>query len=287
MIAKPLINESLIDVLYRGPGKGEPFDRLLYTNPALLCVEVSLARMFIEMGIRPDYLLGYSLGEIAASVISEALSLDSGIQMAVDIARLAEQHTVPAEMLAIIESQQILLDLPHQFRECWVTGKNFEGNFVVSGLPGSIQRLQKELSNRNILNQKLPVTYGFHTELIDPMESEFKELAKHVKIAAYTIPTLSSFKSGLVSDVDESHFWDVLRQPVDFQSTVNRMLEQDDYIFIDVGPSGSLATFVKYLLPSQSKSIQLTTLNPFGRDVQAVDKLKSVLRESIPIEEIR
>jgi hypothetical protein len=65
------------------------------------------------------------------------------------------------------------------------------------------------------------------------------------------------------------------------------MLQSDDYIFIDVGPSGVLATFVKYLLPSDSNSSYLEVINQFGRDLHSLEKLKTNLvstpRESAPI----
>src|SRR3954471_5340073 len=66
-IVSPLIQTSLIEVLYRGKGKSESFDNILYTNPALLCVEYSLFKVLNSMGVQPDFLLGYSLGEIIAA----------------------------------------------------------------------------------------------------------------------------------------------------------------------------------------------------------------------------
>ncbi|NJM17012.1 MAG: acyltransferase domain-containing protein, partial [Bacteroidales bacterium] len=105
-IASPLIQTSLIEVLYSGPGKSEPFDRLLYTNPALLCVEYSLANVLKEMGIQPDFLMGYSLGEIIAAVVSGAISLEDGIEFVVDMATIVEQKDQQADMLAIMESKK-------------------------------------------------------------------------------------------------------------------------------------------------------------------------------------
>src|SRR5688572_15426006 len=83
-IAGPLIGGSLCDVLYRDGDKSQPFDRLLYTNPALVAFEFSLARVLIEAGARPDYLLGYSLGELTAAIVGKALTIEQGIGLAVD-----------------------------------------------------------------------------------------------------------------------------------------------------------------------------------------------------------
>ena len=91
-IVRSLIDESITDIVYKDRiDKHKPFDKLLYTNPALLCIEYSLARIIIEMDIHPDYVLGYSLGEITASIISGIITLEEGIQFVVDVARLLEE----------------------------------------------------------------------------------------------------------------------------------------------------------------------------------------------------
>ncbi|NQZ12186.1 MAG: acyltransferase domain-containing protein, partial [Algicola sp.] len=83
-IVEPLIGTSLIDILYdESVTKGDPFDRVLYTNPALLCIQYSLSRVLMEMDIQPDYLLGYSLGEFTAAVVSGVMSLEEGLELLV------------------------------------------------------------------------------------------------------------------------------------------------------------------------------------------------------------
>lgn len=277
-IVHALTGTSLIDVIYReGVNKSEPFDRILHTNPALLCIEYSLARVLMETDIQPDYLLGYSLGEIAASVVSGAVSLEDGLQLSVEYARLLEENCRPAGMLAIIESEDIVDRFPGIFRNCSLSGRNFEKNFVVSGLLEDIQRLQEVLRRENIVSQRLPVNYGFHTELMDPIEDRFKNLARKIVFSPISIPVVSTLKAGWVREIDVDYLWDVVRHPVEFGKTVRQMLWNEDYAFIDVGPSGTLATFVKYLLTAGSRSTHFETINQFGRNLSTLDRLKAGL----------
>lgn len=277
-IAYSFLQASLIDHIYdKHVSKSDPFDRVLYTNPALLCIEYSLAQILMEMHLQPDYLLGYSLGEITAAVISGAVSLEDGIQLTVDYARLLERGTLPARMLAIIGSTDITTQFPGLFQKCWITGRNFQNNFVVSGLPKDIHDLQEALNQKNILTQKLPVNYGFHTELMDPIENEFKQLVRRVNAFPIRIPTISALKTETVEEINADYFWKVTRHPVEFEKTICSMLQGDDYIFIDVGPSGTLATFIKYLLPSHSGSVHLEVINQFGKDINTIEKLKAKL----------
>lgn len=278
-IVQPHIQISLIDILYSGRKKSESFDHLLYTNPALLCIEYSLVRVLMEMGVQPDFLLGYSLGEITASVVSGAISLEEGIEVVVGMARLAEENTPQVEMLAVIESLEITTEFPDLFKNCWVTGKNFQRSFVVSGLSSDIRNLQEGLNKMNLISQKLPVKYGFHTELIDPIESEFNQMISKLNISSIGIPMISSLKNETLHEISKNYFWEVIRYPVDFMKTIEWMLKKGDYIFIDVGPSGTLATFVKYILSSDSRSISLQMINQFGNDLKAIEKLGISLSE--------
>ena len=274
----PLTQTSLIEILYRKPrNKSEPFDQILYTNPALLCIEYSLTQVLMEMEIKPDYLLGYSLGEIIASVIGCAISLEEGIQVVVEFAKLLKNETRPAGMLAIIESTDIITQFPDLFQKCWLTGKNFQNNFVMSGLSEDIRYLQEALNQKNITSQRLPVNYGFHTELMDPLEEKFKQLVRRINFSSIRIPIISSLKAKVVQKVSDDYFWEVIRQPVEFEKTISWMIQEDDYFFIDVGPSGSLATFVKYLLPANSNSIHMEMMNQFGKDIHSLEKLRSRL----------
>jgi acyl transferase domain-containing protein len=227
--------------------------------------------------VQPDYLLGYSLGEITACVISGALRLEDAIALTVEFARLLENESVAAGMLAIIESEEIIKQFPELFQNCSVTSRNFQKNFVVSGPYSDIQRVQKGLEQKTILTQRLPVNYGFHTALIDSFEKAFKALANEFDFAPIRIPVISALLSGRVEKVSDAYLWEVVRYPVHFERTVHTLLQRESPVFIDVGPSGTLATSVKYLLPEDSDAIHLEMINQYGQDMRSLESLKQTL----------
>ncbi|MEW6991517.1 acyltransferase domain-containing protein [Colwelliaceae bacterium 6441] len=273
-IVSPLIHTSLIGMLYKQDNKNQLFERILYTNPALISVGFSLSRVLMEMGIKPDYVLGYSLGEITAAIVSGAISLEDGLSFSVDFARLVESSSPAGGMLAIIDSIDLMTDFPEIFEDCWLAGNNFQRNFVVAGLANNIQSLYQQLIKRQIVCQKLPVNYGFHTPLMEPLEQLFKQHVGALNIAKGRIPVVSSLKAQIIEDIDEDHLWQLIRHSVEFEKTINFMLEQKNLTFIDVGPSGSLASSVKYLLPPNSTSTHMEVMNQFGRNLQSLTKLK-------------
>ena len=272
-IAEPLIGGSLCDILYRGDDRSRPFDRVLHTNPALIAFQYSLAKVMIEAGAKPGYLLGYSLGELAAAIVGGALSLEQGLRFVIEYAKLVETESPPAQMLAVIDAPDLAHSHADAFQGCWVTARNFDRHLVVTGPVAAIQRLREVLSRDGVVHQVLAVNYGFHTEMQQALEPTFLALARRLDFQPLRIPFVSCF-DGAVYDRDTDpgvwpqNLWSTFRHPIAFDTTVRGLLQRGDFHFVDAGPSGTLATFVKYLVPAGCGASFGDVINPFGRDVQ-------------------
>jgi acyl transferase domain-containing protein len=278
-IAAPLIDASLIEVIFYAADKRQDFDRLLYSNPALLCFEYSLAQVLLDMDVKPDLLLGYSLGDITSSVLAGNMVLEEGIRFVVEMAKLFEAKSPPAKMLAILEPRTLMAQYPELFQNVWLTGHNFPKNFVVTGLPADIATLQQALAENKVIMQELPVRYGFHTPLLDPLADKVKQLAGGINFGAIDIPIISAVDGERKNAVDAEELWRITRQPVHFEQTLLAMLQSGDYTFVDVGPSGTLAAFVKYTMMPGSGSLALQTINRFGNDLESMKRFETALRE--------
>lgn len=270
-ICKPLIGRSLCEIILHDGDRGLAFDRLLYTNPALLSMEFSLARVLMEAGARPDYLLGYSLGEISAAIVGGAVPLEQGLAFVVDYATMMEAHSPPAHMLAVMDVPSIPQRYGALFDGCEVTARNFDRHQVVTGPAAAILRLQEAMVRDHVVNQLLAVNFGFHTAMLDPLREPLVQRAQAIEFQPLRIPMVSCV-DGRVYDAGSgtahwpAHVWSMSRAPIAFDTTVHGLLREGDFRFVDVGPSGTLATFVKYLLPAGSGSTHGDVINAFGRD---------------------
>lgn len=283
-VVMDILKKSIVDIIYFTESKNTPFDNITYSNPALLCIEYSLTKTLQEANIQPDLILGYSLGEITTAVISDSISLEEGLSLVIKIANLVENNTENANMLAIIDSTDLLDDYRDLFKGSWLTGINFDKNFVVTGSPDKIKIISKELDKQKIMTQLLPVNYGFHTELIDPIEVEMKKICEKITFKSLNLTSVSAFTKKEVDVISGNHIWDVLRGVVDFKTTIQNLLKENENCnFIDVGPSGVLSTFVKYILSSETESCTHQTINQFGKDINSFNKLKSILSEPVLI----
>ncbi|MER6910059.1 acyltransferase domain-containing protein [Streptomyces sp. NPDC000594] len=277
-IASPLLGKSLLDTVFDPRReRSDPFDSLADSSAALICVEYSLTRVVQELGHACDLLLGYSLGEITAAVVAEALPLEDGIAFAVEFARLLEQRTPRSGMLAVVGPSELLRTHASLFTECWVTGRNFEGNFVVSGRAADIDALERALESESVLCQRLPVDYGVHTELIDPVEEQARRLMDSLDFAPPQIPVISSTRADRVDTVSPDALWAAVRQPVEFSRTIEKLTAQGGATFVDLGPSATLATFVKYLSGPDDGSTQVSAVNRFGNDVKSMSDFQAFM----------
>ena len=277
-IVSPMTGSSILEAIYQPANRVSPFDHIIHTNPALISIQYSLSRVLMEMNIRPDFFLGYSLGEFVSAILSGAITLDEGLELTVDFAQLLYKESPPAAMLAILESENYINLYPDLFERSWLTGRNFKSNFVVSGLVDDMECLRKAMKHKGVMCQKLPVNYGFHTPIMDELENEFKTLAQSICFSQVRTPMVSSVTLSEVKELDENHLWKVIREPVNFEDTVQNIIkEQGDCIFIDVGPSGTLSTFIKYIKPNASNSIHLEVINQYGKNLNSLDKLRKAL----------
>lgn len=272
-IARPLVGVSLCESIYRGGDKTRPFDRLLYTNPALVSFEYSLTRVLMEAGAKPDRLLGYSLGEVSAAIVGGALSLEDGLRFVIDYARLLEAESPPATMIAVVNAPGFEHRYAGAMDACEITARNFDEHTVVTGPLEAIRGLREALVRDVVLHQQLAVNVGFHTRMLEPLREKVVELARRIDFKPLRIPVTSCLDGGTFDgDTDSTHWpdhlWAMSRNPIAFDTTIRAMLAQGDSHFVDVGPSGTLSTFVKYLLPASSGSVFGDVINPFGEDLQ-------------------
>jgi acyl transferase domain-containing protein len=273
-LARKLINQSLADVIYRErSNRFDPFHRLLYTHPALLLFECAMAEMLQKRGLRPDYLLGYSLGEYACLVVSGSAPFPDVLTAVVKLAELTEYSAPPGGMLAVLDSVEITERYQNEFHGVTVAARNFERNFVVAGSHAVLARLQAFLKSQKINTAELPVDYAFHSPDIDVLQSPSRLILEQLTFGQPRIPIISIEQRGFLERVSVQHLQNVTRNPIDFMGTIRWLEASGPYRYIDLGPSGSIATATKYNLAKTSDSEFVILASPFGHETDNVRAL--------------
>ena len=276
-----ILGETICEKIYDANKKiYDPFDRTLYSHPAIFMLEYSLAQLLLHEGIEPFGVFGVSMGEFAAAAIAGVLSLDEAIDAVVKQAIRIEEDCEKGEMYAVLADQTIFQNTPMLQEICELAAVNFNSHFVISVKKENTGEIEKLLDKHNICYEKLPVSHAFHSSLMDPAEESYKKVLNNLKCKVPNVYFFSSIYADILNHVPEVYFWEIARKPILFQRAIQGMRDQDDYLYLDLGPAGTLSNFVKYNLGLEKKLLAFPIITPFGNEKKNLQSIVSLLSEN-------
>ncbi|KAB8061467.1 acyltransferase domain-containing protein [Janthinobacterium sp. FT14W] len=265
-LAYAIGGRRVLEAMFAG-AKSATFDQTRLTHPAIFMLEYSLAQCLIASGIEPDMTLGASMGSFAAATVAGYIEVGDAMAAVLEQAQAFEAMCAPGSMLAVL-APLALYDEPFMRQRSELAGINFDGHFTVSGMPADLGSIGAVLSQRGLSHQRLAVSFAFHSTAIDPAERPFATHMHSVPRRAGHLPLACCEQGAILRDLPDDFFWRAVRRPMQFRQTIAYLERQGRQRYIDVGPSGTLATFAKYSLPTASTSSIHALLTPFGRDSQ-------------------
>lgn len=271
-LAQQRIGESVIARLYASDPRGAAaFDRTPITSPALFMVQYALSQVVLQAGVRPDYLLGSSLGEFVALAVAGAIAPSTALYCVIDQSRHISERCRPGGMIAVVDPLDSFRQLKLE-RYCELSGINYDRHYLVSGADQALAQVEELLKQQGIAHQRLPVDQGFHSSLMDPAEAGFRAALSNAAIHGLRYPVFSCVDGKTISHLSPDHAWRVLRQPIRFDLAIQPLLQQQP-LFIDLGPSGTLCNFTKRYLPEHRQAEAWAVMTPFGQDSKNLDAL--------------
>jgi bacillaene synthase trans-acting acyltransferase len=275
--AVSICGRRVSEIIFERPiSMSDQFDDQRQSTAALLAVGYGLAQALFDRGVRPDYLLGYSLGELIAATVSGILSIEEAFALLARCATLYERAVRPSTLVAVLDACEILEDMGEIKSFCELAAINAPRHFVLAVSVEHLSVLARVFDEKAVVWSKLPVQFGFHASFIDPVETAFRALQPSSSRRTSTIPIVSCVTGAPVTEFTADHLWSVVRKPVLFQATVRRLATETPTCFIDAGPSGTLAAFVNQnLLPD---TVAVPTINQFGADLKAMAQIEAMFQ---------
>ena len=242
----PHLDRPLREVAFAEPGSAAAalLDRTRYTQPALFALEVALYRLAESFGVRPDHLLGHSVGELTAVHVAGMLDLPDACTFVAARGRLMEELPEGGAMAAVqVAEEQILPMLAGREHQVGIASVNTPGSTVISGDSAAVEEIRAfwEVWGHN--TKRLRVSHAFHSPLMEPMLEEFTEVVSGLTFRPPAIPVVSNL-TGKVLGADEAaspRYWaDHARRTVRFADSVNHLAQQDVRFYLELGPDGTL-----------------------------------------------
>ena len=214
----------------------ELIDQTGTTQPALFALEVALFRLLESWGVRPDFVAGHSIGELAAAHVAGVFSLPDACRLVCARGRLMQELPSGGAMYAIGAPESEVL--PLLVDGVAIAAVNGPRSMVISGLEEAVTSIAEELRARDIRVKRLTTSHAFHSPLMDPMLDAFREVASSIE---YHEPVLA-----MVSDrVCSAEYWVThVREAVRFHDDVQALRTAGVSRFVEVGPGTALTSMV-------------------------------------------
>jgi acyl transferase domain-containing protein len=268
------LDEPLTSLLFRARAdRYAPFDRTLHTHLALFSIQYSMAQTLLHRGHKPVAIMGYSLGEWVGHVVAERVSSEVVLDLLARQGQRAEAVCPRGGMLAVFAPPEIADLRPDWFSETWVVARNFDEHFVVSGLRESVDAVERRLKERNITTQLLPVSHAFHTPMMDALRSDCLAALSALTFEPASTRLWSARGEEVTHAEPAKALWNAIRDAVEFGEVVAAIEAEGKPVYVDCGPAGTLANFVKYNLPKEQQHRCVTIMTSFGKNVARLEGL--------------
>ncbi len=244
------VDWSLLDVLSTDEA-GARLDTIDVIQPVLFGVEVALAALWASLGVRPDAVIGHSMGEVAAAAVAGALSLEDAARVICQRSRLARRVSGRGAM-AVVElpmDQAAALLRGHEDRVS-IAVSNSPRSTVLSGDPAAISDILEKLKRDNVFCRLIKVDFASHSPHVDPLRADLLEALAGLEPRVPSTRMYSTVTEGPGEGpaLDATYWMRNLREPVLFSAAVQRALQDGHDLFIEMSPHPILLPAIEQIL---------------------------------------
>ncbi|RDI46438.1 type I polyketide synthase [Nocardia mexicana] len=222
-------------------------DRTGYTQPAIFAMEVALYRLLESWGVTADYVVGHSIGELAAAHVAGVMSLPDAATVVAARGRLM-QGLAPGAMVSVrVSADEAAASIAERESAVSVAAANGPNATVISGDTAAVAEIARYWHARGRRVTRLRTDRAFHSPHMDPILDEFREVVSGVRLEEPRLPVISTLTGtesppGQLTSVE--HWVRQIRGTVRFHDGVGRLRESGVTTFLEAGPGDALSGLV-------------------------------------------
>jgi amino acid adenylation domain-containing protein len=264
-ILRPELGVDLRNLLYPGEAASEEIARrvtdTIIAQPAIFTVEYALAQLWMSWDIRPQAMLGHSIGEFVAACLAGVFSLEDALRLVA--ARGEMMQALPAGgMLSVRLGEQELRSRLNGHLS--LAAVNSPSLCVVSGSVEALEDFQHQLEKQGIPSRRLATSHAFHSAMMDPIVEPFRTRVAEVRRNQPKLPYVSGVTGEWIRTeeaTDPAYWARHFRQPVRFSAGVQVLLRNPTAALLEVGPGTVLSTLARQHTEAATDRVILSSLS--------------------------
>jgi non-ribosomal peptide synthase protein (TIGR01720 family) len=241
----------------------EAADRLRQTSttqPAIFAFEYALAQLWLDWGVRPQAMLGHSIGEYVAACLAGVFSLEEGLRLVAARGRLMQRQPGGAMLAVALAEAELRPLLDERLALAAVNGPS---QCVVAGTAEAVGEMERRLSTKNVICHRLETSHAFHSHMMDSMLDPFARHVETVNLCAPQIPYISNLTGTwiTVAEATDARYWvRHMRDTVRFADGLSELFTKPEMILLEVGPGRVLSALAKQQRDKTAGQLVLSSL---------------------------
>ncbi|MFZ2361947.1 MAG: beta-ketoacyl synthase N-terminal-like domain-containing protein, partial [Anaerolineae bacterium] len=238
------------------------------TQPAMLTMDTAFYKLLGEYGIRPDMVMGHSLGEygalIAAGIMPFAHALEASAARGAEMTKVSMDDN--GWMAAVMAPYDVIMQTLSEI-DGYVVAANINSynQCVVGGASKAVEQAIERFTAKGFQAMRIPVSHAFHTRIVAPASKPLRKVLDRLSISEPALPLVANVTGELYPTTVEG-IKDILElqiaSPVQWVKGLETMYREGCRVFIEVGPKKALKGFVDDVLGSKPDVVSLFTNHP-------------------------
>jgi len=255
----------LLEVMFAAEAPDALVHQTQYTQPALFALEYALAQLWLSWGVRPQMVLGHSVGELVAACVAGVMNLSDGLKLVAARGRLMGALPFGGAMASIDADEASVRAAIANYPTLAIAAINAPKQIVVSGVRAEVQAACQPFARVT----PLTVSHAFHSPLMQPMLAEFRAVAETITYYPPTLRVISNLTGQTQTNFNAEYWTRHAREAVLFADSTQTLIASGVNALIEIGPRATLLNLARATAPD-AEWLELPSLRAQASDWQTL-----------------